>query len=286
MKEKKKIYLILILTGIVTALALSSAHAFFVPFFKPGNPYSPPEKTFIGDLVVDNKTPLWWLWKFAQKRYTRITGNLIIAKTNLTNLNNFQWVCQVEGDVHIFGNKYLKNIWALERLEEVGGNLTIGGVSNHYSNGDLYTLEGLENLTFVGGDVNIINNDKLVSLSGLDSLASIGGDLWITHNDSLYCIDGMISLDSFDNELHIYRNPMLCQVYVYDFVESLGRRRYGEGDVGLNDWDCDERDAITDDLIIFATCISDQYSVSVEQNTPMVGIEVRHRNVRNTRYSF
>jgi hypothetical protein len=90
---------------------------------------------------------------------TRVTGNLIIVRTDLVNLES------------------------LECLNSIDGHLMIGEYEG--GNDQLVSLAGLENLTSIGGSLFIRGNKRLIDISALDHLESIEGELKIYRNSAL-----------------------------------------------------------------------------------------------------
>ena len=75
--------------------------------------------------------------------------------------------------------------------------LTSRSVAGHLlvQSDQLKTLHGLERLEYVGGDLSIEHSDSLQSLAGLHRLKRIGGSLRIRRNPQLVDLEGLRSIE-------------------------------------------------------------------------------------------
>ena len=116
---------------------------------------------------------------------TELTGSLTVQSNSFDEYSGF-WdlsflsqITSVAGNLNIYNNNYyVFSLGGLDNLTFVGGDLNIGG------NANLYGLGGLGNLSTVNGRLNIDGNQSLTSLNGLTNLTTIG-DLKITSNYGL-----------------------------------------------------------------------------------------------------
>lgn len=87
---------------------------------------------------------------------------------------------QVDGSLSIFRPHRLVDLRGLEGLRAVYGTLSV----TNDSEGNLRSLDGLDDLVIVGG-LHIDGNAELADLRGLASLRIVSGDLSITLNPKL-----------------------------------------------------------------------------------------------------
>ena len=125
---------------------------------------------------------------------TQIQGEIFIgefnANSDITNLQGFQNITSVNGEMKIEFNDNLVDLTGLNNLNNVTGRLWI------YSNMALTSLNGLQNLTTVGGNVVLQNNVALVSLNGLNQLQTVNGFFQLRDSDQLTSLVGLDNLSS------------------------------------------------------------------------------------------
>ena len=92
----------------------------------------------------------------------------------------------IEGHLLVQSDQ-LKTLHGLERLEYIGGDLSI----EHSDS--LESLAGLHHVKRIGGSLRIRRNPKLVDLAGLRSLEDLGGSLIVERNDALVSLKGFAS---------------------------------------------------------------------------------------------
>ena len=108
-------------------------------------------------------------------------GDLIVANTSITHLDQLACLEVVTGELIINDNHALANLDGLARLSEVGWGVSI------FQNAALAQLDGLASLASIGqaavdagsdsmGTLNITYNSQLTSITGLSSLGYLGGD--------------------------------------------------------------------------------------------------------------
>jgi hypothetical protein len=116
----------------------------------------------------------------------------------------------IEGGVSIHGDD-IANLNGLNGVTEIGGDLIIGSTwfEYDYTNFQLFSLEGLDNLQSVAGSLRIINNYSLESLNGLENLVSVAGALIFSYNLSLESLTALVSLDSIGDYIYIGPNAAL-----------------------------------------------------------------------------
>lgn len=173
------------------------------------------------------------------RKYTAVTGDLIIAGSSFTDLTGIPVGLSVGGSLRIFTNNAMTSLAGFENLTSVGGELSI------YDNNALTSLSGLENiisagalaicfnhsLTSLSGLENITSadalyiryNDALRSLSALNNLTSIGGNLYIDSNAILTSLSGLNNLTSIGGTLYIDSNTILTSLSGLENITLVGR---------------------------------------------------------------
>lgn len=138
---------------------------------------------------------------------------------------------EIEGDVFIQGDD-ISNLDGLIGLTSLGGSLVVGWdwLEYFYTNHELVSLKGLDNLHSIAGDLRILNNYSLTNLTGLENLSSVTGDLIISYNYSLESMSGLESLSSIGGYIFIGSNDALTTLagLVGDGLSSL------EGDLYIS----------------------------------------------------
>ena len=123
---------------------------------------------------------------------TQFTGEVFIgefnANSDITNLQGFQNITKVTGQLKIEFNDNLVDLSGLNNLNTVTDRLWI------YSNASLSNLNGLQSLTNVGASFVLENNVSLTSLNGLNQLESIGGFFQLRDSDQLTSLVGLDNL--------------------------------------------------------------------------------------------
>ncbi len=136
------------------------------------------------------------------KKYTEITGDLIIEDTNLSNLSAQENIINIGGDLIIQNNDALTSLNGLVKITSVGENVIV------WENDVLENLEGLNGLQSIGGSLKIHSNDALMNLDGLNNVTSVSGSLNIYSNNTLTSL-GLDSIASVESNFYIINNPGL-----------------------------------------------------------------------------
>ncbi|WP_276371885.1 T9SS type A sorting domain-containing protein [Chryseolinea sp. H1M3-3] len=168
-------------------------------------------------------------------------GIAIVNNDALTTMPDFQILKRV-GSITITGNDQLTSLEGFPDVTQIEGVLTIS------DNSSLRAINGFENLeSIVGiskhiptGGLLIENNPLLEGFQGLSSLKEIRSDQWaeisINNNASLKNVDGLSSLTTFfalhsDKKLTIRNNAVLENI---DSLSSLVNLQQGPGDTYIN----------------------------------------------------
>lgn len=135
----------------------------------------------------------------------KITGELIIDSTNLTNLDFLACVEEVGGGINIFDNNSLVDLGGLAGITTItdfSAELTIA------ENDSLVTIAGFGKLGSVGS-LSINNNASLQNVDGPSALEAINQNLTIRYNDSLTNLNGLSNLKAVGSKFNVVGNPML-----------------------------------------------------------------------------
>ncbi|MBP6238963.1 MAG: hypothetical protein KA536_22625 [Saprospiraceae bacterium] len=135
-----------------------------------------------------------------------IEGDLVIGGYNtligknqdIKNLNALNGIEEVKGKLIVSSIENLLNLTGLSQLKKVGGDIIIQG------NGKINNLSGLEKLTGIEGNLEFfVNNVAKMSTKGLDSVRYIKGDLNIKAF-GISSLIGLGKLDSIHGSLYVY----------------------------------------------------------------------------------
>lgn len=139
------------------------------------------------------------------------------SETHLTNLDGFENLRSVGGDVKIMGGypnerwTQLSDIDGLRSLESIGGTLWLERL-------DAGDLKAFANLTSVGKDVVINRNSLLESLLEPNAALTVGGRLYITGNALLPTCDALALRTLLDRTVSLSESlicsnkPDACEV--------------------------------------------------------------------------
>jgi len=163
-----------------------------------------------------------------------------INNDKIQDLDDFESLESIAGDISIIGCSVLESITRLAFLQTLGGNLMLNG------NGSLASLEGLENIVEVnggleitalpistldifqnveeiGGSLKISSNNNLTEITGFPNLKRININLSITS-----CASSFTSMNSFNNletilgNLRIYSCQKLLQLDGFSSLQEVG----------------------------------------------------------------
>jgi hypothetical protein len=155
-----------------------------------------------------------------------LQGYVTICGSDITNLDGLSVLTSIEADLDIYSNDNLISLIGLDDLITIGGSLIIG---DFYEGGNplLTSLTGLESLTSIGGDLDIYSSTALISLNGLEGLTSIGGGLTIGSDyqgglPSLTSISGLEGLTSIGGDVEIGGNVVLISLTGLENLTSIG----------------------------------------------------------------
>ncbi len=147
---------------------------------------------------------------------TEIEGDvLIIGFENITNLFGLNVLTSIGGNLFVIDNQLLIDFSGLENLIEINGFFHIGDYDGIYgiTNSSLESLTGLEGLKTIGGEFWIMWNEALTTISGISGLNSIGNDLIIMGNSSMTTLAGLEGLVSVGNNIKILANSSLTNLW-------------------------------------------------------------------------
>ena len=116
-----------------------------------------------------------------------LAGGIDWGNNSLTDLNGITSLSYIGGDLNIYSNQNLETLIGLDNLTTISGG-TIAIQFNH----SLTSLAGLNNLNSSNVHIRIDHNDGLENLTGLECLTSTGG-FYIGYNDGLKNFSGSVS---------------------------------------------------------------------------------------------
>lgn len=148
------------------------------------------------------------------KRRLSITVNPV-----LTNIEGLSELTSIDGFIEIAGTN-LVNLDIFNKLISIGGNL------NFFRNDNLISMNGFQNLTSVGGDFNISTNNSLIEIQGFQKLKTVGGEFSIGNNEVLEQITGFPELLEVNGPFTInnfaLRTPKLTEISGFNKLTSVG----------------------------------------------------------------
>jgi hypothetical protein len=128
----------------------------------------------------------------------KVNGDFTFWLTKLPNMNNFSNLETVEGRLWLDYNHQLKNLYGLENLSVIGGELRIGYFEGNSNLENINGLIGLNSASIV----HFQNNHSLNTLDGLDNLTNNTYEIEIWSNDNLnnFCaITNLVKSINSDN---------------------------------------------------------------------------------------
>ena len=127
-----------------------------------------------------------------------VEGNLVISGLTTSAFIAFTDIFlvleEVQGDLIIQNNEFVRTITGFVALSEVDGNVSIGGVTSGDGNDALTAVPDLNALTTIGGDLVIANNGVLTTAPALSGLTTLTGDLTVQDNAQLASCCGLLRL--------------------------------------------------------------------------------------------
>lgn len=155
-----------------------------------------------------------------------VSGNLVISRTDLTNLDLLKDLVDVNGELRIEDNAKLTSLGltgvgvdgeividsnpVLANLDGLEYTKTLDALTIR-SNAKLTNLGGLRALTTVSGPFELSDNQALARLAGLEHLTQVTGHFQITANDALTNLQGLGRVNSL-GDLTIENNLALSSV--------------------------------------------------------------------------
>ena len=174
-----------------------------------------------------------------------IPGNFSISECGQTpqNLNGFESVNFIGGDLTIDENTGMNSLEGLNNLKTLGGDLEIE------DNLILLDLDALINLSSIGGEIDISDNQDLQNLEGLSSVLSTNGPIKIRNNESLVSLSGLDNIDpSGITELTILNSSILSSCSVNSICQYI-TNSLGPNDIDSNAEGCNSEIQITESCV-------------------------------------
>ncbi|MBK9368659.1 MAG: hypothetical protein IPN01_20515 [Deltaproteobacteria bacterium] len=146
-------------------------------------PFAADQAEHVGDLSFN--------FKEACKRVCdlRVTGDLRVDDTTLTDLDALSCVTEVEGSVFLLWGDHLTDVSGLDRLARVGGDLHLVGHGNNEP------IKGFDGLTELGGHLIIAGFDG-ESIDAFNGLRHAEGGITLRYLSALTELGGFRSLES------------------------------------------------------------------------------------------
>ncbi|MCB9741181.1 MAG: hypothetical protein H6741_16480 [Alphaproteobacteria bacterium] len=193
----------------------------------PEDPCAAP-RYYPGDLVISGQhsnDTLPHALAYAQMgefcaEYSGLRGDLVVAYSDVRDLDPLSCLCAVEGSVELYVNEELASVAGLAGLRDIGGDLHIAG------NPALSSLAGLEGVSEVPGELGVYSNWALQDLRGLAGLRQVGEGLFLSDNGLLE-LRGLEQLERVEGYLYVGYHAWL-----YDLRGLSGLREVG-GDLTL-----------------------------------------------------
>lgn len=143
-----------------------------------------------------------------------IKGDLVIDSF-VENLDNFDDLERVEGNLQIVSNSRLENVNGFNKLTYFE-NMIIG------VNVSLTEVKGFQNLRSTGGEVQISGNPLLKTITAFPVLETIGDQLFIFRNLELESMTSFNNLISIGEKLVIEENVKLLTINGFNNLETVG----------------------------------------------------------------
>lgn len=199
--------------------------------YRPNEAGSTPEPTescddvryYPGDLIIsgqNNNDTLPHALAYAEMgnfcdEYSGVRGDLVIAWTDVRDLDALSCLCAVEGDLELYINGELESVEGLSSLEEIGGDLHIAG------NSALPSLVGLDGVRVVPGELGVYSNWALTDLDGLNGVEAIGEGLFLSDN-GLLDLHGLEGLEHIEGYLYVGYHAWLYDLSGLDSLGEVG----------------------------------------------------------------
>ncbi len=116
-----------------------------------------------------------------------------------------------------FGESHVINLYGLQNIEKVHGNVVIKWCYH------LSSLEGLNALKSIEGDLYISQNSILSTNNIFNNLVSIGGHLYFHSNSNMTAIDDFHNLESIGSSLTFTQNDYLLNIIGFENLLSIGQ---------------------------------------------------------------
>ncbi|MFT5457073.1 MAG: hypothetical protein ACI9K2_003566 [Myxococcota bacterium] len=149
----------------------------------------------------------------APRRLRFIDTDLVLEEVGLADLDGFDSLRSVGGDVHVEGLAGPRSAPGLPLLEAIGGDLVLAGMPG------VLTIDGLGSLERVDGDLVVRELPSLRTIQGITQLRTVGGDLVIDGPSELMAIRGLGALDAAAS-VSLRDHPLLQSARGFDALTS------------------------------------------------------------------
>lgn len=149
-------------------------------------------------------------------------GITFIQQSEIDNFAlNYPNCTEIEGDVWFKSNE-IYSLEGVSQITSISGDLIIGSGIGQF-NSSLQNLAGLENLVFVGGDVWFMKLSALESLDGFDNLGSeLHGSLVLWIVDNLVNLSGLEFVNYIQGDFQIYNSTGFTNFEGLNNLDSIG----------------------------------------------------------------
>ncbi len=172
----------------------------------------------VNDIIIEDNPNLTDLSALNNLQNIGITqGNgfiLIINNENLTSINSFNQLTEIDNQLIIVSNPSLTSLDAFENVTSIGHVLVFN------ENPQLMDISSLSNLTSVEDELVISGNIALSNLNGLQNLTSIGS-LTLSDNIVLTDISALDNLQTIDGFINIHGNNELTSLNAFSQITSI-----------------------------------------------------------------
>ena len=156
---------------------------------------------------------------------TDLTEDVIINGSDITNIDAFSMLTDIQSKLEIISNPVLTNIDGLSGLKKVSGSINI------YNNDSLTNIDCFLSLKDVEGSILLQINDGLTNINGFSNLENVTGKIFLVSNKALSNIDGFSGLEDFSGTLAISGSDALNNLNGFSNLTNFS------GTIELNDND-------------------------------------------------
>ena len=214
-----------------------------------------------GDLIIDESIPLTISHLRDLQKLKTVKGNLKVTNTTLlADLYALDHIEQIGGNIIISSNKGLQGIFNLRQIA-VSGNLYIA------KNPNLNSLSGLSQIRNISGDFTIYKNEKLPNLMGVEALSEVLGAMRISNIPLLTDLKEFENLRKVEGYLSIDSNAILNSL---EAIQTIDLSALKSKDTRYNDLEIRNNPMLTNCALdsICYRLIKNDISIEIADNGP------------------